>query len=220
MTNLLDPRGGDVVSTDSTESPPLDARGEKEDGRSLRRQRNRAAVINALIELVREGDLAPTVGRIADRAELSHRSVFRYFDDLDDLARTAIETEFRAAWPLSRVDDVGTGPLEERIERLVDAQIRSVERIHQLGLVARARAHENDEVEHGLRRIFDLHLEQIRAHFAPELDGMDADRANAVGAAIAVSTSLDGYDVLHRTAGHSPDEVAAMWRTALAALLD
>ena len=88
------------------------------DGRSLRRKRNRDAVISALIDLIQEGNLTPTVAKIADRAAVSHRSVFRYFDDLNDLARTAIETEFRKTWPLSVITNVGEGPLDERIDAL------------------------------------------------------------------------------------------------------
>lgn len=221
MTNLLQPpTGEDAIPTESLDQPPVVGRTERTDGRTLRRQRNRDAVIRSLIELIREGDLAPTVGRIADRAELSHRSVFRYFDDLDDLARTAIETEFREAWPLSRVDDVGQGNLDERIDRIVDAQIRTLQRTHRLGLVARARVHEIDEVQRWMKRIFELHLDQVRVHFAPELDAMDPDSAQAIGWAIAVAIGLDSYDVLRRTGDHSDEAITAMWRTTVRALLD
>ena len=68
-----------------------------EDGRRLRRARNRAAVIDSLLELIRMGETDPTVSKIAERAGVSHRSVFRYFDDMDDLARTAIDQELREA---------------------------------------------------------------------------------------------------------------------------
>ncbi|WP_051063276.1 TetR/AcrR family transcriptional regulator [Ilumatobacter nonamiensis] len=220
MTNLLQPpTGEDAVPNFLSEDAPVTTSGDKADGRSLRRQRNRDAVIRSLIELIREGDLTPTVGQIADRAELSHRSVFRYFDDLNDLARTAIETEFREAWPLSRVEDVGMGSLDERIDRIVEAQLRTLERTHLLGLVARARAPEIDEVERGLKYIFDLHLDQVREQFAPELNVMGDDKATAIASAVAVMTWLDSYDLLRRTAGSTDAEIAAMWRTALQSLL-
>ncbi|MGA9278286.1 TetR/AcrR family transcriptional regulator [Ilumatobacter sp.] len=212
MTNLLPPDTSGNVTTTSRPD-------EKEDGRSLRRQRNRDAVIRSLIELIREGDLAPTVGRIADRAELSHRSVFRYFDDLDDLARTAIETEFRESHSLSIVADVGLGTLTERIDRLVDASLVTLDRTHLLGLAARARAQEIAEVDQGLTLIFQLHFDQIRAHFAPELASMEPDMADAIANSIAITTWLDSYDLLHRTFGRSVDDISAMWRTTLRVLL-
>ena len=71
-----------------------------EDGRRLRRERNRDAVVQAVLELVREGELAPGVEAVAARAGLSARSVFRYFDDLDDLCRAAIARQLALVGPI------------------------------------------------------------------------------------------------------------------------
>src|SRR3546814_2134204 len=60
------------------------------DGRSLRRDRNRMAVIDAVLALYDSGNLAPSSDDIAERAGTSVRSVFRYFDDVDDMLRAAI----------------------------------------------------------------------------------------------------------------------------------
>ena len=190
-----------------------------EDGRSRRRHLNREKVIRALIDLIREGDLKPTVDKIADRAELSHRSVFRYFDDLNDLARAAFETEFRDALPLAVVEDIGVGPLDDRIDRLVVAQLRTLQRTHLLGLVARSRAADIEAIEVGQRKIYGLRLEQITRHFAPELHAMPTPRAEAIASSIAVMTWLDSYDVQVRTARRSPNEIAELWKITLRALL-
>jgi hypothetical protein len=48
----------------------------KIDGRTERRDRNRTAVLDALLDLVEEGNLAPTVPEISERCGISHRSVF------------------------------------------------------------------------------------------------------------------------------------------------
>ena len=189
------------------------------DGRSLRRKRNRDAVITALIELIQEGDLTPTVAKIADRAAVSHRSVFRYFEDLNDLARTAIETEFRKAWPLSVIPNVGEGPLDERIDSLVTSAIRTLKRTHLLGLVARSRAIDLEEVDRGLTTIYELRLDQVRRHFAPELDQMDPARAETIAVAVTATTGLDSFDVQHRMVGRPADEVAEMWKVTITALL-
>ena len=44
------------------------------DGRHLRRQRNRDAVVAALLELYGEGNLDPTTDEVAQRSGLSARS--------------------------------------------------------------------------------------------------------------------------------------------------
>ena len=70
-------------------SPASNAAGEtapaRPDGRRASRERNRIAVVDALLDLYAEGNLRPGAGEVARRAGLSRRSVFRYFDDLDDL---------------------------------------------------------------------------------------------------------------------------------------
>ena len=55
------------------------------DGRRERGNRNRSAVVSALLELYALGEFAPSAARIADIAGVSERSVFRYFGDMDDL---------------------------------------------------------------------------------------------------------------------------------------
>lgn len=190
------------------------------DGRSLRRKRNRDAVITALIDLIREGDLNPTVAKIADRALVSHRSVFRYFTDLNDLAKTAIDTEMVKAWPLSVITNPGEGTLDERIDVLVQTSMRTFERTHRLGLVGRAKSIVLEELNEGMVNIYELRLDQVRRQFAPELDQMDPDRAEAIAVAVTAATGLDSYDVQHRMRGLPPEQIAEMWKVTIDALLD
>src|SRR2546430_12570469 len=94
------------------------------DGRRLRREQNRQAVIDALVELFDEGNYGASSAEIADRAGLSPRSLFRYFDDVDDLNRAAIERQLADARPLL---DFGIGPdapTDAKIERVVARRMR------------------------------------------------------------------------------------------------
>ena len=61
------------------------------DGRRLRRERGRDAVIDALFELLLEGSPTPKSDELARRAGVSEASVFRYFDSLDDLFLRAFQ---------------------------------------------------------------------------------------------------------------------------------
>ena len=70
------------------------------DGRNQRRDRNRDAVVTALLELYREGQLGPSAEEIAARAGISVRSLFRYFDDVDALVRAAIARQQEHLAPL------------------------------------------------------------------------------------------------------------------------
>src|SRR5437773_2271487 len=63
------------------------------DGRTARAQRTKAAVVDALLQLINEGDLRPTAPRIAERAKVSLRSVFQHFTDLEALYAAATSRE-------------------------------------------------------------------------------------------------------------------------------
>ncbi len=60
------------------------------DRRRLRTERGRQLVVDALLAYYDEGDPEPGAAKIAARAGVSERTVFRYFDDLDSLAAAAI----------------------------------------------------------------------------------------------------------------------------------
>jgi len=61
------------------------------DGRRLRGARTKQRVIDALLELVREGNLNPRVGEIAERAGCVARSIFDHFVAIDKLHGAAAE---------------------------------------------------------------------------------------------------------------------------------
>src|SRR5580692_8817356 len=91
------------------------------DGRRLRREQNREAVLSAMGELFAEGLYQPNVNEIAERAGLSPRSLFRYFDDVDDLHRATIEGQLAAARPLLDLAVEPRDPTEVKVRGLVTA---------------------------------------------------------------------------------------------------
>jgi len=57
------------------------------DGRKHRSQKSQVLIVNAMLELVAQGNLAPSADQIADAAKVGRRSVFRHFSDMDTLYR-------------------------------------------------------------------------------------------------------------------------------------
>lgn len=86
------------------------------DGRIGRRLRNRDAVLDATIKMFSEGEVVPAMDEVADRASVSLRSVYRYFETRDDLIRAALERwlmeEALHLVPQPAIDD----ELAERVE--------------------------------------------------------------------------------------------------------
>ena len=55
------------------------------DGRKQRSEDSKRKIVSAMLELVREGRMAPTADEVAKRAEVGLRTVFRRFKDMESL---------------------------------------------------------------------------------------------------------------------------------------
>jgi AcrR family transcriptional regulator len=185
------------------------------DGRRLRRQQNREAVLDALVALFDEGDYTPGTTKIAERAGISPRSLFRYFDDVDDLHRAAIERSRLTAAPLAVMDIDPTLPTMDKIEAFVEARVRLHEAVGNAERATRLSAHRHDVIAHQLREGRAYFRSQAGAVFAPELDGDHAALLPAVDAL----TSIETYDLYRTTHGLSRARATRALVTALAALL-
>src|SRR5258705_1088414 len=88
------------------------------DGRTARALRTREAIVDASIALVDEGDLRPTAPRIAERAQVSVRSVFQHFDDLESLYAAVADRLIERLSHLTMTVDP-TAPLRRRLPEVV-----------------------------------------------------------------------------------------------------
>jgi AcrR family transcriptional regulator len=57
------------------------------DGRKHRSQKSQMLIVNAMLDLVAQGNLEPSADQIAEIAKVGRRSVFRHFSDMDTLYR-------------------------------------------------------------------------------------------------------------------------------------
>lgn len=189
------------------------------DGRNQRRDRNREAVVTALLELYREGRLGPSADEIAARAGISVRSLFRYFDDVEALVRTAIARQQAHLAPLYALDTTPDQPVSERIERFVAARVRLLRGMGEVGRVARSLAAHQPLVLAELARIRHTLRAQLADVFAPELEALSpAERRTALAAADVV-VSWEAVDLMHNDQGLPVADVEATMRAALARLL-
>jgi AcrR family transcriptional regulator len=185
------------------------------DGRRLRRQHNRQAVVEALVGLFDDDVYEPSSAQIAERAGLSPRSLFRYFDDVDDLTRAAIERQLSTARPLLRVDSRTDDRLLRRIEGVVHARVRLYDAITPGARAARICAHRNKAVAEHLREARAHWRKQIEQLFAPELR-----RRAELLPAIDVLCSFESYELLRHAQRMSRAATVAALVAALSALLD
>ena len=192
---------------------------EPTDGRRLRRERNRQAVVEALLGHYREGNLAPAAEEIAERAGLSPRSLHRYFDDLDDLARTAIDRAQADVAHLFGVEAAPEDPFEERVRVLVDQRSALFEAVESVALVTRLRAPFHQVVADNLARNRSRLRRQIEGLFAAELADLDPEVARRRLALADVSTSFEAYRLLRDDQGLDVDETIAVLTESITLLL-
>ena len=61
----------------------------KVDGRRLRSDRSRQVIVASRLYLIEQGNLTPTAPQVASHAKVGIRSVFRHFEDMEAIFKTA-----------------------------------------------------------------------------------------------------------------------------------
>lgn len=158
------------------------------DGRRARRDRNRESVVDALLELYCEGHMRPSLDLVAERSGISHRSVFRYFEDLDELDRVAIERFRERCTHLLEIPALGEGSLPARIERLVDQRLALHDASAAVGRVARMRAPTHPVLADNLVANRVLFRRQLAMHFKVEFQTTGAATLTMASAMTAMET--------------------------------
>ena len=194
--------------------PQLDA-----DGRTARRDRNRDAVLDAVLELFAEDALAPSAAQVAERSGVSLRSVYRYFEDTDELVRAAIERNLERVRSLFVVERPGEGPVDDRVARLVASRLRLYDEVGPLMRATLLHAGENAVLAERLATVRRLLGEQVEQMFAPELARLAAPERRGTAAVLDQLLTFESLDHLRRVRGMSRAATSAALETALAALL-
>jgi AcrR family transcriptional regulator len=187
------------------------------DGRNRRAAETRRKIIQAAKAMIAETSEAPTVVGVAKRADVSVRSVFQHFGDVESLFVTVVDSVRQdivvpPAPPANR-------PLGDRIATMVQNMAEIFDKIVPLrvaaghfpshpGLVERAK-----ELQQGLR---ETTLEVFASEFSPLDEQAREELADAIGAAL----SLDAWVVLRRRDGLSFERAVGVWRLTLTALLE
>lgn len=189
------------------------------DGRTARRDRNRDAVLDAVLDLFAQDALAPTAQQVAERSGVSLRSVYRYFEDTDELVRAAIDRNLVRVRPLFELDRLGEGPLEDRIERLVGSRMRLYDEVGPLMRATVLHAGENALLAARLTAVRRTLGEQAEAMFAPELAALAPVVRREVAASVDLLVGFEALEHLRRVRGLSRAAATRASSRALLALL-
>jgi AcrR family transcriptional regulator len=182
------------------------------DGRHRRRVENSDAAVRAMSELFEETGGLPTVAEVAERAGISPRSVFRYFEDVDALARAAVDARFREA-AAHAVLPTMPADLDSRIDLLTATRANLYDFVGPTARLVRNRLADHPIVIETVSRSRTLLRLQIQQVFAPELDDLGAESGTVLDV-LDVLFSLETWGLLTESQGHSVDEARRTLATA------
>ena len=110
------------------------------DGRKHRSQKSQARIVNAMLELVAQGNPEPSADQIADIAKVGRRSVFRHFNDMDTLYREMTDSIARSMGSIV-LQPFQAADWEERILELVDRRAIVFEKMKPFLLAGQVHRH-------------------------------------------------------------------------------
>ncbi len=177
----------------------------------------RAGAIDAFIDLVLETGENPRPEDVASRAGVSIASLYRYFENLDELRRGAFARLVDRFPELFLIPEVGTGSRQARITAFVETRLAMHEKLHPVQLLVRRLRPADAAVTRDNPRY--VSADQISLHFADELSPLDPDERRAVVATINVVTSTESWEHFRRTDDRTPDQTRDAWITAIDHLL-
>ena len=182
------------------------------DGRNLRAERTRTALATAYLDLLTEGDLRPTAERIAERAKVSARSVFKHFPDRESLFAAASEIQEGRVRELvgDELPDP-SAPLDQR------ARFHEfVSPVRRSALLTGPFSPVIAEKLQMARAAGAAHVEHV---FAPELDELRGRAREDLLASLCAIAAWPTWESLRRHQGLSAERARSILRSMLAAQL-
>ena len=188
------------------------------DGRTIRAERTREAVVTALMSLLEEGVLSPTAERVAERAGVSERSIFQHFGDREALFNAAAVRQYERIMPTLHPIDT-TLPLAERLDAFVAQRASLLERVTGVRRAALLREHESETIAAWLTATRRAKAREVERVFDQELSELPADSRATVKAAMVASSGWPAWESyrIHQRLGF--ERASAAMRTTLSRLL-
>ncbi len=184
-----------------------------QDGRALRSERSRQKIVDAIIELVADGVLVPTAQQVAERAKVGTRTVFRHFNEMDELY-THINLRVRADYEKLFKGGVRSGELHERIYNLVEHFTTAFEKTTNLHMTTQAQFWRVESLRDSYKSdIAKLRLNLLR--WLPELE----QKPTVIVDAVAVAVSFETWYRLRMVQELSIPKARAAMEATLTALL-
>lgn len=168
--------------------------------------------MDALLDLVGEGNPRPTAPAIAERTGVSLRFVFQHFRDLESLFLAAPGQHIRRVLPMYE-EPLPEGTTEQRVSACIARRACIWERVTPLRRAARHHSSEAPQLERLLAGGRALHRGDVATVFAPE--GPSVDELDAVDLVL----SWDAWEAPRGERGLSVERSTQILESAVGAIV-
>jgi TetR/AcrR family transcriptional regulator of autoinduction and epiphytic fitness len=197
---------------------PMGTERKQRDGRTVRAERTRHALVEALLALLNEGRLRPTAAEIADRAGVSERSVFQHFPDREALLEAVAREQYERVMPTIRPVDASLS-LAARIDEFVAQRATLYERASGVRRAALLMEPESDVVAGWLTTVRRAGAAEVERVFRREIEATPADEREPLRAALVAACAWGTFEALRFHQGLSVSRTRGALRTMVARLL-
>jgi AcrR family transcriptional regulator len=189
----------------------------KVDGRRLRSERTRLAIIEAYLELLRRNPRMPTAVQLAAQAGCSVRSIFQHFPDLDALSLATADYAILQGQAESVARHVD-GDRPARIRSHVETRANACEKWLPLWRIIT----NQDQVAELRTRVVLVRLANIKRMkfmYGLELSSLPEPARDQLLIALAALTSFESWDQMRHCYDLSMEAAQGVWRSAIDRML-
>jgi AcrR family transcriptional regulator len=140
----------------------MDAQPRAPDGRHARADANRRRIAQAMLDLVRQGDAAPSAEQVADQAGVGRRTVFRLFQDMEGVYREMHSLMLERLLPMFAAPFTAT-TWRERLDEVIERRARMYEEMLPVKSASDAHRYRSNFLKREHRRLTRLQRETLLA---------------------------------------------------------
>jgi AcrR family transcriptional regulator len=187
------------------------------DGRKLRAEKTRAAILEALLALVQDGEVTPSAPQIAAKAGVALRSIAQHFPSREALFAAAAAAYRDVAPRTADID--ASAPRAARVAAFAAKRADVLETTAPYRLTATIMVAQSPAVHEGLRAAARLRRAEVARAFAPELDELSGRARTELLDLLDAAASGRTWDALRDDMELAPRVAQARMATILAAIL-
>ena len=165
------------------------------DGRVLRGVKTRTAIVEALLDLFEQKNYSPTAKQIAAQAQVSVRSIFQHFEDMETLYQDLIAVQTLRVAPI--VESLQCdGSLDMRVAALATQRSEIFEQVSPARHALALRSNVSANVGQLLEELSGVLQDQLRVQFRAELSAVNDQTAADSMVMLDLLWSFESWDRL------------------------